>query len=251
MENRNEIEFDLMQMVRFLLKKLWIILIVTVIFAVVGHVISQTMTVPQYKSHSRIYVYQKPAENDEASVDYNGIVIASQLANDCEVLITGINVTQEVVDQLGLSVSPSYISDRITVSSEKNTRIIQIEYTDTDPQRAAAILNTILEVATVQIKTIVNADVVSIVYEAQVPAAPMATTVDRDTILAAAIGALLSIGVLVIVFLMDDTIRNEDDVDRYLGLSTLSAVPICPNLDPTIKNNETKKGKHLARIIKK
>lgn len=251
MDNRNEIEFDLMQMIRFLLKKLWIVLAVTAVFAVAGYLISQAMTVPQYKAHSRIYVYQKPAENDETVVDYNGIVIASQLANDCEVLITGINVTQEVVNQLGLNVSPSYISDRITVTSEKNTRIIQIEYTDTDPQRAAAVLNTILEVATVQIKTIVNADVVSIVYEAQVPTAPMPTTVDRDTILATAIGALLSIGVLVIIFLMDDTIRNEDDVDRYLSLSTLSAVPICLELDPLAKSGDAKKGKKFARIIKK
>lgn len=251
MENRNEIEFDLMQMVRFLLKKLWIVLIVTVVFAMAGYLVSQATTVPQYKSDSRIYVYQKPTENDETTVDYNGIVIASQLANDCEVLVTGVNVTQEVVNRLGLNVSPSYISDRITVSSENNTRIIQIEYTDTDPQRAATILNTVLDVATVQIQEIVNADVVSVVYEARVPTSPMPTTVTRDTILAAAIGALLCIGVLVVIFLMDDTIHNEDDVDRYLALSTLSVVPICPDLGPVSKSADAKRGKKFARIIKK
>ena len=251
MDNRNEIEFDLMQMIRFLLRKVWIVLIVTAVFAVAGYIISNAVTVPQYKAQSRIYVYQKPSLNDEQIVDYDGIVIATQLANDCEVLITGLNVTQEVVDQLQLNMSPSSMSNQIEVSSKAGTRIIQIDYTDTDPERAALILNKICEVATVQIKEIVKADVVSIVYEAQVPTAPMPTTVDRDTILAAAIGALLSIGVLVIIFLMDDTIRNEDDVDRYLSLSTLSAVPICLELDPLAKSGDAKKGKKFARIIKK
>lgn len=259
MDNRNEIEFDLMQMVRYLLKRVWVILLATIIFAVGGNFISKSVTVPQYMSHCRIYVYQRATVGEGTvgegtggeSVDHSGLLFASQLANDCEVLITGVNVTEKVVEQLDLNVSPSYISHRLTVSSEANTRILQIEYTDSDPQRAVTILNKVCEVATIQIKDIMNVDAVTTIYDAQLPNGPVKSTTDRDTILAAAVGAVLAIGVLVVLFLMDDTIRNEDDVERYLSLSTLAAIPISADLTPEAKNGETIKGKHLARIIKK
>lgn len=247
MDSRNEIEFDLMQMVRYLLKKIWIILLATVLFAGGGFYVSKSTTVPQYTTHCRVYVYQKD-EIDE-SVDYNGVVLATQLANDCEILITGINVTERVVENLGLNVSPDYISDRIVVTSQSNTRILEIEYTDSNPERAAAILNEICDEGSKQIVQIMNVDAVNKIYSARVPTSANPTNESRDAILAGAVGALLAIGVLVVLFLMDDTIRNEDDVERYLGLSTLSALPSAEELDT--QTETTAKGKQTARFAKK
>ena len=33
-------------------------------------------------------------------------------------------------------------------------------------------------------------------------------------------------GILVLLFLMDDRIKNQDDVERYLQLNVLASVPI-------------------------
>lgn len=249
MDSRNEIEFDLMQMVRYLLKKIWIILLAIVVFAGGGFYISKSTTVPQYTTHCRVYVYQKDEINEDESVDYNGVVLATQLANDCEILITGINVTERVVENLGLNVSPDYISDRIVVTSQSNTRILEIEYTDSNPERAAAILNEICDEGSKQIVEIMNVDAVNKIYSARVPASANPTNEGRDAILAGAVGALLAIGVLVVLFLMDDTIRNEDDVERYLGLSTLSALPAAEELGG--QTETTAKGKQTARFAKK
>lgn len=256
MDNRNEIEFDLMQLVRFLLKRIWIVVIIAAICAGSGYFISKSTTVPKYTSHCRIYVYQKVIDSTSlpegsSVVDYDGLVLATQLAKDCQVLITGLNVSQCVVEELGLDMSPSRISDSLLVSYETSNRILQIEYTDTDPERAVLILDKVCEVASRQIYDIMKVDVVSTVYSAQMPKGPNASTVERDAILAGAVGLLLSIGVLVVLFLMDDTVRNEDDVERYLGLSTLAAVPISPELTPAVKASELSKGKKIARFIKK
>ena len=44
--------------------------------------------------------------------------------------------------------------------------------------------------------------------------------------------------VLVIRFLMDDTIKTSEDVERYLGLSTLAMIPI---------NNQEDHRKHRSK----
>lgn len=243
-QNLNENEFDLLQLVRYLLKRWWIIVLAVAVFAAGGYFVSKTFTVPQYTTSCRIYVYQ---ENTE--IDYNGIVVATQLANDCEVLITGINVSEAVVKELGLNMDPSNISSKLVVTSESNTRILTIEYTDTDPERAAMILNAVSDEASEQIKRIMNVSAVNEVYSAKVPTSPSNIATGRDTVLGAAIGALLAIGVLAVLFLIDDTIRSEDDVERYLGVSTLSAIPISEDLSGGIKISDKTKG--VARFLKK
>ena len=39
------------------------------------------------------------------------------------------------------------------------------------------------------------------------------------------IGAVLAVGVFTLLFLLDDTIKSEEDVRRYLQLNTLASIP--------------------------
>ena len=39
------------------------------------------------------------------------------------------------------------------------------------------------------------------------------------------VGMILCAGVIVIRTIMDDTIKSEEDIEKYLGLSTLSVIP--------------------------
>lgn len=246
MEHRDEIEFDLMQMLRFLMKKAWIVVLAALVCAVGGFAVSKLLSTPEYTTSCRIYVYEEGKE-----MTYNDLVIATQMTNDCEIIITGHNVTKKVVENLGLNMSAESLSKRLKVSSEASTRILDLEYTDTNPERAAAILNEVCAVASVQIKEITSVDAVKTVFEAEVPTTPSSAGPTRSAMLAAILGAVLAIGVLVVIFLMDDTIRSEDDVERYLGLSTLGAIPISEELGVAKKLAEMAKNKGAARFAKK
>lgn len=37
-------------------------------------------------------------------------------------------------------------------------------------------------------------------------------------------------GIIVVSFLFNDTIRTQDDIERYLGISTLGIIPIDENM---------------------
>jgi capsular polysaccharide biosynthesis protein len=183
------------------------------------------------------------------------MVIATQLANDCEVLVVGSSVVDKTVanleTNLGMNISSAFIQSNLSVTSESNTRILDIHFTDTDPERAALVLNEVRKVASSEIMRVTKVDAVTTVYDAKVPTTPSNIPTQRDTILASVVGAVLSIAVLIVLYLMDDTIRSEDDVQRYLGLSTLAAIPVSEDLMSEAKAAERRNKNGFARFLKK
>lgn len=234
MEKKNEIEFDLVELLYFLKKRIWIIALAIVVCAVGGFVGSKLFTTPQYTASARMWVYRQADQVTASSMQ-----TATQLRRDCEIMITGENVTEKVIEQLDLNMTPASLGKRIKVSAQDNTRVIEVELTDTNPERAALILNTVCKVATEEINEIIGGntgtgeakeDVITIVYDAAVPTSPSSRGAKAMAVLAAILGCILALGVLVVIFVVDDTIRTEDDVERYLGLSTLAVIPVSAEL---------------------
>ena len=228
MENQNEMELDLLELFYYLKRKIWMIVASFVLCGVIGFTVSSFLIAPRYTASTRMYVLNR---TNETNVVYADIQISSYLLNDYKVLITGRNVTQEVIRRLNLSQKPERLAAQIDVTSPTNTRVLQINVTDTDAQLAADIANCVREVASEQIQEIMDVDAVKLVYAADVPEKPSSPNVRNNTIIAAAFGLLVSVFSLVVMFMMDDTIRTEEDVQRYLNLGTLGVIPKSSELD--------------------
>lgn len=227
MENQNEMELDLLELFHYLKKKLWLIGAAFVVCAVIGFAVSQFLMTPKYTASTRMYVLNR---TNETNVVYADIQTSTYLLTDYKVLITGENVTKEVIDILSLSDKPEELENKIEVTAPDNTRVLQINVTETDPVLAADIANCVRVVASTQIEEIMDVDAVKLVYEAAVPEEPSSPHVMLNTLIAAALGMFVSVFVLVVMFMLDDTIRTEEDVERYLGLSTLGVIPTADEL---------------------
>ena len=227
METQHEAELDLIGLVLHLRKRLWMILLVTAIAALIGYAGSKMFTTPLYNATTQVYVYQQ----DQVNIDYNNLTVASQLRRDCAVIIKGESVTREVVELLDLPISPKQLGKMIKVETEDNTRILKISYTDVDPERATLVVNTVREVAAERTKELMQTDVLRTLFEASLPQAEVNTNVRESTLVAAAVGAVAMTALLVLLFLLDDTIRTEDDVQNHLGLSTLAVIPLSSELN--------------------
>lgn len=227
MENQNEMELDLLELFHYLKKKLWLIGAAFLVCAVVGFAVSQLLMAPKYTAATRMYVLNRTSE---ANVVYADIQTSTYLLNDYKVLITGENVTTEVIRMLGLNDTPRQLEGKIKVTAPDNTRVLQINVTEKDPVLAADIANCVRDVAAAQIEEIMDVDAVKLVYPAAVPENPSSPNVMLNTMIAAAFGVFVSVFVLVVAFMLDDTIRTEEDVARYLGLSTLGVIPAAEEL---------------------
>ena len=122
-QNQNEMEFDLLQLFRHLLKRAWIIVLVMVVFAVAAYGISKKNEIPRYTASCRVFVYSQ-----EDGIGYNDALYALYLRKDCQVILTGQNVAAEIVNNLGLNISPSAISGGIRVAAEDDTHVLELSY---------------------------------------------------------------------------------------------------------------------------
>ena len=228
--NETEIEINLLDLIKHLRKKVWIILAVAALFALAGMIFSTLFITPQYTASTRMYVLNRTNENTVVSADFQ---ISNYMVNDYKELIKGRNVTHEVIQKLGLQMSDGALAGKIAVSAPQDTRILQIDVTDTDPVRAQQIANAVRETTSEQLKDIMQVDSVTTIYEANVPRSPSSPNVMSNTVWAGMIGFALIVVIYAIIFVVDDRIRTEDDVERYLGVSILGVIPDNESLPST------------------
>lgn len=222
MDNEYEIEIDLRGLLLYLIKRGKMIAASVLICGAVGFFVSSFILPPEYQVSTRIYVLNRGSEN---VVSYSDYQISNQIIEDYKVLITGQNVTKEVIENLELEMSSDELEEMIHVTAPENTRVLQITVTDTDPVRAVNIANSVRQIASDQIQKIMAVESVNLVYEAELPEEPTGPDVLMITLISAAVGLVTILVVLTIIHILDDTIRTEEDVEMYLGVSVLGVIP--------------------------
>ena len=221
-QQEKQIEIDLIGLLNYLKKRIMIIAAAVLVFAAFGLLYSAMFITPSYVAETRLYVLNRSSTIGVQGSDYQ---VSTYMLQDYQVLITGKNVTQKVVQQLNLEMTAEQLRSKITVSAPEETRVLQINVSDTDPQRAADIANKVCEVAIQELKRLTDADAVRQVYEAEVPRYSVSPGVKKVVLLAALCGLAASVGIITVMYILDDSIRSEEDVERYLGLSVLGVIP--------------------------
>ncbi len=239
MENHKEngaIEVDLLEIIHILFGRFWIILGTGVLAAVIGFVISGFMLAPKYESTTKIYILNK-AEN--TTVTYSDVQMGTQLTKDYAELINSRYVLETVIEWLALpEMEYKDLLKKVSVNTPTDTRIVSITVTDVDPQQAQDIANCIREVAGAHIQNVMDIDAVNVVEEANLPTTKAGPSVIKWTAIGGVLGIFLACAVILIHYLLDDTIKSPEDVERYLGLSTLALIPVTPD-----ENDARQRGK--------
>lgn len=223
MQNNDEVEIDLREILFLLLDKLLIILLVGVITAGVAFLGTKLFITPKYQSETSIYVMSK---NEESTANANDYVTSNYMTKDYQELITSRPVLEQVIADLDLDYSVSSLKGMITVENKENTRIIAITITDTNPERARKIADAIRATSAVKIKEVMGIENVNVVEPASLSTSPVSPNVFKNMLIGAALGMVLAIAVVIIRHITDDTIKSPDDIEKYLGISTLATIPM-------------------------
>ncbi|MDE7428524.1 MAG: protein-tyrosine kinase, partial [Lachnospiraceae bacterium] len=222
-ENNNEIEFDLLEIIHILLSRFWIILGAGVIAALICFGISAYVLAPVYESTTKIYILNK---TDNTTVTYTDVQMGSQLTKDYAELINSRYVIEKVIAQLSLEdMEYEELMKKVSVNTPVDTRIVSITVEHTDPVLAQKIANCIREVAGEHIQEVMDIEAVNVVETANLPVEKSGPSIVKWTLIGGFAGAFFACAVILIIFLLDDTIKSSEDVEKYLGLSTLALIP--------------------------
>lgn len=220
----DEIEIDLIDIFYLLRARLWIILLSAVILASATGLFSSFMITPMYTSTAKLYILTKSPSITNLSL--SDIQMGTQLTQDYMVLIKSRPVVTKVIENLGLDITYEGLVGIIDISNPSNTRILEIKAEYPDPLIAKQIVDEFSKVSSTQIAKIMDTQEPSIVEEGYASPNPSSPNVKKNAVIGGLIGGFIAAGIIIVLHLMDDTLKTAEDVEKYLGMSTLGLIPI-------------------------
>lgn len=238
-QNNDEMEIDLLELFHVLWSKALVILLSTAAVGLAAMLVTQVFLTPQYQSTTKMYILTQ--QNNE-TVTSSDLQASEQLTQDCAAMIQSRQVAESVISQLGLDISAEELLSKVTVTTSTNTRIITIDVQDEDPYLACEIANALRTIAADTIQNVMNIEAANVFEEANIPENPVSPSTMRNTLIGAILGFVIAVAAILISYLMNDTIRTSDDVERYLHLSTLGTIPLA---EGEVKNKKKNKAKRM------
>lgn len=233
---------DLLELAKELRKKIVLIIVCAILGGAVMGVYSFFIATPIYQSTSKLYILSKTTSITSLA----DIQVGTSLASDYVELIKSRPVVLTVIKDMDLDMSYDAMVNNLIVENVSDTRLVKITVSDTDPERAKLIANKFAKVAKVQISNIMRTDEPTIAEAAVVKRTPVSPDKRKNILMGILIGIILSCGYVTIRFLMDDTIKDPDDITKYLELDNLAIIPFEDGKKPgsTKKHKKHRNRKH-------
>ena len=217
----DEDTIDLLELARVLLKKWWLILLSAVFCGALALLVTITMINPQYQSNAMLYILSKTTSITSLA----DLQLGSELTADFEVIAKSKPVLDSAIEKLKTESDKTFTRDdlnqMLSVSNKSDTRILVISATSTDPTDASLVANAVAEATAEQMAYIMKSDEPTTVEKAEVESTPVSPSLKKNLLM----GILAACGILVVGYLMNDTINTEDDIKRYLDAPTLIIIP--------------------------
>ena len=212
----------------FWTKKFEIILIIAIAI-VIGFIYSYVLLKPEYKSTTSILLAKSnTAQADDGTITSSEITLNQNLVATYSDLIKTEKVLTQVINNLQINKTVEELQKNIQVSAKDDTEIIEISVTDADSEMARRIANEAAQVFITQIaQEYYNMDNVYVVDEARAESAPYNINHTKDLVIFVAAGFVIACIYVLIANMLDTTVKSKEDIEKKLGLTVLTSIPVC------------------------
>ncbi len=243
--DNDEITIDLTELLMAIWRKLHLVILTGIVVALLAFIGTKLFITPMYTSVTKVYVLSKQEGN--ASLTYSDLQTGTSLTKDYMELVKSRPVLEQVIAILNLDMKAEELADTITVDTPTDTRILRISVENEDPKTAKEIADAIRESVSIQITEIMDADSVNTVEVGNLPTDPSSPSTMKNMLIGGILGVLLAIGIIVLIYILDDTVKTPEDVEYYLGLNVLTSIPI----EEGVKKSKKVKGLSARQFNKK
>lgn len=225
--NNEELEIDLLRLIRALWKRAVAVVLVTVLFAVAFFGYTAAFVKPLYKAKALMYVNSNSVSlgGTKVSISQSELTAAKTLVDTYIVIMKTRTTLEEVIERAELPYSYGQLQGMIEASDVNGTEVFSVEVTSTNPREAALIANAIAEILPSKISAIVEGSSARIVDYAVVPAEKDSPSLMKNAVIGAALGFVLSCGVVIVLELLDDKIHDSDYLIQTYDIPVLAVIP--------------------------
>ncbi len=221
-QDDNVIEIDLAEIFFALLNSWKSILLALLIGAAIFSAYHTFLLKPSYQAEASFYI----TNTNSIVSSFSDLQLSSALTDDYANIIKSRGVLNSVIDELDLDMDYKELAEMISVNNPDSTHIITVTVTTDDPDKSQNIVNTLIVYGIEQITEVIgNGEPTIIDTAAAADVEDVTTGFAKHAAIGGILGALIACVLVVVRILLDTTMKTEDDIDKYLQLPVLAAVP--------------------------
>ena len=237
-------ELDLRELFNMFWSKKIEIVIITLIFVIIGGVYSYMFTTPKYKSSTSLVlatlndttIGKTTTAASGDAITQTELTLNSNLVSTYSELVKSKSVLREVISNLNLNdINEDQLKKNVSVTAVKDTELIEISVSSTNSTYPSKIANEIAKVFTAKVAEIYNINNVHVVDKAEVSKTPYNINHIKDIIIFAFIGVVIAAAKILLMNMLDNTVKTEQDIEHATGMMVLAQIPKI--------NENNKKGK--------
>lgn len=218
---------DLVHILKVVLNKAWLVVLVSILVAALAFSYAYFMVAPTYSASVMFYVNNSSISVGDVGlgVSLSDLNASQSLVDTYSVLLRNKTTLDRVISATGVSYDWKELDDLISASAVNETEVLKVTVTCTDPYEAADIANGIARVLPQRVSEIVEGSSVEVVDSAVPDTQKVAPSITMYTIIGFLIGFVISVAILAVVAIMDNTIHDEDYIIQNYDFPILAKVP--------------------------
>jgi len=218
-------EISLRELFLIIRKRLWLIVLLTVVAVGASAVVSFYLLEPVYQTFTTLMVGKPKDYQSDNKLEYNDVLLNQKLVSTYGELVKSRKVADQVIANLNLDMSYETFSSKVSVNLVNNTEIIKIQVKDTDPELAQKIANETAQVFMESVKNIMMVENVQVIDEAQISLNPISPKPMLNMAIAGVLGLMIGVFLVFLLEYLDNTIKTPDDVAKHLGITIIGTIP--------------------------
>lgn len=217
---------DIIELISILLKRIWIIILSTVLCTVVTFIFFKFVVAPTYTAETLLYVNNNNQYSGANNVNLNDINASQKLVSTYIVILQNDRTIEQVAQKCDLQYDDlKEIRKMITMKAVNNTEVLSIAVTSKNPELSAKMANTMAKLAPNEIIRVVKAGSVEVISQAISPQKPSGPKSMRNSIIGGLLGLILSSFCILLIELLDITVKGEEDLIQHYNVAVLGEIP--------------------------
>jgi capsular polysaccharide biosynthesis protein len=211
-------EISILELFQLLFRYIWLIIVLTLVGGVIAFSVSTFILEPTYVASSTVYI--RPRVND-GQISTGELAANARLANTYaeiarsnavlrNITVSGFNVTQ--------------LRNSISISAVRDTEIMRFSSTTTSPTSSATIVNQVVNAFISEVYEIIEIENLYVIDQAEPNYNKVGPNVLLNTLIGLVLGGMVSIGIIFLITMIDNTLSSREQVEALLEVPVLGEI---------------------------
>lgn len=221
---KESMDINLRELFVLIKRKLWIIILVGILFGVATGLVNEFLLKPVYQVSTTLITSKQIDEKVTPMSTNDDFTFSQKMAITYSKIIKSKVVIEQVIKNLKLNVEYEELIDYITVKNMEDTQILEISVENNNPKIAVLICNEIPKVFDKEIQRITKTSGMEVIDKASSPKQPIKPKKIKNIIIGILLGFIISTSIILMRNVLDRTVKTTKDIDKYFKFNILGVI---------------------------